>query len=158
MKFVATKKLFAVTVLVSASFMSHAHAATGGVTSGHDPLAGALALANNICAAGADVQALVNGAALTANDKAIALGEAARQIAAGNGQCNASQSAIDAALAALKAGMANGGVELQAAYDGQKNSGSKDSGNGVAGLNALGARQIGSTVVGSGTGAEVSPE
>jgi hypothetical protein len=107
-------------------------------------------VANSICAGGDIATSL---AVLTADDQAMALGEASRQLAAG--KCSATQAAIDAALGALKS--ANpGNANLQVAYDKQKNSGQKVAGTGTKGLYVDEDEVLSETLVSTAAGEAVS--
>lgn len=109
-------------------------------------------LANSICADG-NVAGALAAAAATPDVQAVALGEASRQLAAG--QCKATQAAIDAALQALVA--ANpGNPRLQVAYNAQKNAGQKANGDGIDGLYVDEDEQVAETLVTTAAGEAVS--
>ena len=113
----------------------------------------AMNLANSMCKDG-DVAGAIAGSAATPDEKAVALGEASRQL--GFGQCAATQAAIDAALKALlDANPGNG--RLQVAYNDQKNSGQKAKGDGIDGLYAD-DNTLADTLVTTATGETVSEE
>jgi hypothetical protein len=114
----------------------------------------AVDLANSICASG-DVAGSLASSASSPDTQAVALGEAARQLAAG--QCKATQAAIDAALQALL-GANPGNPRLQMAYNDQKASGGKGKGDGIKGFSYDEDEQVKETLVTTAAGEAGSPE
>jgi hypothetical protein len=141
-------KLLRTTCLSAAALLATVTLSAAPVMAGE----AAINLANTICSGG-DVAGSLAASATTPDEKAVALGEASRQLAAG--QCTATQAAIDAALAALVS--ANpGNPNLQAAYNGQKNAGQKVAGNGIKGFYVDEDEVVGDTLVSTAAGEAVS--
>lgn len=144
MKLLRKTYLMAAAVLASATLAASPAMATDA----------AVDLANSMCADGNVAGALASAAA-TPDVQAVALGEASRQLAAG--QCKATQAAIDAALQALIA--ANpGNPRLQVAYNDQKAGGQKASGDGIKGLSEDEDEAVAQTLVTTAAGEAVSAE
>jgi hypothetical protein len=134
--------LLAATVLVSATLAASPAMASDA----------AVDLANSMCSSG-DVAGSLAASAATADVQAVALGEAARQLAAG--QCKATQAAIDAALQALIA--ANpGNPRLQLAYNEQKSNGNGGKGDGTKGFAQDEDEAVADTLVSTAAGETVS--
>lgn len=142
-------KLLSKAYLLAAGVMVSATLAAPGAMAGDDPVG----LANKICAGG-DINAIVMGA--TPEDGAVALGEAARQLKAG--QCPGSnQNAINAALAALIAANPTN-TRLQTAYNEQAGTGQQAKGDGIDGLAQDEDESVSDTLVSAAAGEAISED
>lgn len=157
MSLLSKMSLSVVTALAVIAITLPVHAATVPSSSSSQDWAAkdAIDTANKICASGNVAKALSDAPARPTM-LAIALGEAARQVNAG--QCKASINDIVAARDKLLQDNQGNAESLMASYNAQKDSGASGQGKGVKGFWVRYQDQLGYTLVATSAGEAVSPK